>query len=50
MKIETYQPVTGIWCAYDADECDESTPLGHGDTERAAINNLVEQLVEQERR
>lgn len=47
MKIETDFNV--VWSAWDADNADEGMPLGHGNTEREAINSLVEQLLERER-
>lgn len=49
MKIETDFNV--VWSAWDGDsDPDENRVLGHGNTEREAINSLVEQLLENERR
>ena len=53
MKITTaYQSTPGLWQAYDADTHDGAVdakcqPVGYGTTEPAAINNLVEMLVDQ---
>ena len=45
MKIETDSST--LWSAWNAeDDPDETRLTGHGRTEREAINNLVEQLVE----
>lgn len=46
MKIETWFNV--LWHARDADGDAETGAQGDGDTERAAINGLVERLLEQE--
>lgn len=35
------------WSAVDADSYEGGAPIGRGPTEIAAINDLVEQLVEQ---
>lgn len=49
MKIETDFNV--VWSAWDGDsDPDENRVQGHGMTERAAINDLVEQLLEDGRR
>lgn len=56
MNITTTQPLQGIWTAVDSDTYDgaedagDSNTIGHGATEIAAINHLVEQLLDNERR
>lgn len=51
MKIETSTPVSGIWQAIDSDSYDGAEDagrqcVGHGATEREAINDLVDQIDE----
>lgn len=54
MNIQTsYQSTPALWQAYDADGYDDATDakpesqrVGHGKTEREAINDLVEQIQE----
>lgn len=46
MKLETERTLID-WRAYDADNMDEGMLMGHGKTEREAINDYVERLDEQ---
>lgn len=51
MKIQTSSPLPGIWQAIDADTYDDATDakpqcIGHGSTEREAIEDLAQAIDE----
>jgi hypothetical protein len=48
MKIHTDNPYRDIWTAYDYSNYEPGDPQGQGMSEQAAIDSLVEQLLEQE--
>jgi hypothetical protein len=47
MNIQVYQSYPGEYCAVDDDTYDgPGSHIGHGQTKLAAINDLVEQILE----
>ena len=46
MRVQTENPYRDIWTAIDADNYEPGAPMGQANTEQAAINALVEKLIE----
>jgi hypothetical protein len=47
MKVHTDNPYRDIWTAYDYSNYEPGSAMGQGMTEQDAINDLVEQLIEE---